>query len=115
MAIINYVDPPAKGATTTAIMDKAELLALTPVAADAYWSDGNNTQTVIVVMKSTTGNQKRVLTFDFAQGSPSTSLSFPTRCRDNFAISKITMIDYLGDKLNVLAAAVDFSADNIAL
>lgn len=102
MSLLSYNFVPAKGATRTASMDKATLLALTPVAADAYWAEGNNTQTVVVTFKSTSGNQKRVLSFDFSQATPTASLTFPSRCRDNFAISKIIMIDYLGDKLTIV-------------
>lgn len=113
MPLLSYNVTPAKGTTSVATMDKATLLALTPVAADAYWSVGDNTQTVIVTFKSTAGNQKRVLIFDFAQTSPTASLVFPLHCRDAFTITKIVMLDYLGDKLSV--ASPGLTDDNLAL
>jgi hypothetical protein len=113
MPLLSYDVAPAKGATRTASMDKATLLALAPVVADAYWADGDNTQTVIVTFKSTTGSQKRVLIFDFSQATPTAALAFPARCRNNFTISKIVMLDYLGDKLSIPSPGL--SGDNLSL
>lgn len=115
MAILSYNVAPAKGASSVATLSKVDLLALAPVAADAYWADGDNTQKVIITIKSTVGKQKRVLQFDFTQASPEAALAFPQYCRDSFEIQKIVMVDYLGDKLTALGSEVDLSADDISL
>lgn len=115
MALLSYDIAPAKGASRTATLSKMDLLALAPVAADAYWAEANNTQKVIMTIKSSVGKQKRVLQFDFTQASPEAALAFPQYCRDNFEIEKIVMVDYLGDKLAVLGSEVDLSADDISL
>lgn len=115
MPLLSYNAAPAKGASRTATLSKSNLLALAPVAADAYWAEANNTKKVIITIKSTVGKQKRVLQLNFTQSSPQAALAFPQYCRDDFEISKIVMIDFLGDKLTILGSEVDLSADDISL
>ena len=113
MPLLSYDVAPTKGATSNATMDKSVLLALAAVSADAYWSNSDNTQTVIVTFKSTSGNQKKILTFDFTQVSPQAAMALPVHCRDSFTINKITMHDYLGDKMSIVAPGLN--EDDIAL
>jgi hypothetical protein len=115
MPLLSYSTSPAKGTSVTAELDKASVVALTGPAQDSYWSDPLVTQTCIVVLKSTAGNQKRTLTFDFTLAEPQAALAFPARCRDAFEVQKVTLIDYLGDKIVVLGSVVDLSADDISL
>lgn len=115
MALITYNVSPAKGITVTGQLDKSGVVALSPIAADSYWSDPLVTEKCIVIYKSTTGNQKRILNFDFTQASPEAPLTFPQRCRNEFSIQKVILLDYLGDKKVVLGSEVDLSADNLSL
>jgi hypothetical protein len=115
MALLSYSVSPAKGTSVTAQLSKVDVLALTGIASDDYWQLAENSSQCIIQIKSTTGNQKRTLTFNFTQASPQAALAFPARCRDNFEIVKVTLIDFLGDKKVVLGSVVDLSADDIAL
>lgn len=102
MALLTYGTTPAKGATTTVTLDKAELVTVSAISSDAWWQDddGDIVQ-AIVTLKSSPGNGKIVLTFDFTQNPCTAQLTLPAYCRDVFEISKITLIDTMGDKLTV--------------
>jgi hypothetical protein len=115
MPLLSYSAAPAKGTSVTAQLSKVQVVALTGLAEDTYWQLPENSVQCVVQIKSTTGNQKRTLTFNFTLAAPQASLVFPARCRDNFEIVKVTLIDALGDKISVLGSAVDLSADDIVL
>lgn len=97
MAILSYSVDPSKGSTVVATLNKANLFAVPELAADAFWSDPNNTKTVVILLKSTSGNDKVGLVFDCTQSSPTDNLTFPSNCRDMFDIEQVTLVDHLGD------------------
>jgi hypothetical protein len=99
MPLLSYNQAPAKGSTSVATLNKSAAVAL--AGSDTYWSEQNNIKTVIVTFKSTTGNQKRTLEFDFTVASPTDDLVFPLRSRDDFTIIKVLLLDYLDDKLSI--------------
>ena len=115
MALLTYSSPPSKGSTVTATLSKTDVVALSGIASDAYWSLTQNISKCVIQLRSSTGKQKKILAFDFTEASPETALSFPLRCRDNFVVSKVTVIDFLDDKVSVLGSVVDLSADDISL
>jgi hypothetical protein len=93
MALLSFSPTPAKGATSTATLDKSELMALPAVSGDAYWSDASNAVKAYIIMSSTVGNQEKTLVFDLAQASPTSPISFSLRARDTFQLDKIILMD----------------------
>lgn len=85
-----------KGAEATVTLTKSDLIALAPVVASSWFSASSNANiaSVKVIYKSTAGNQKKSLFFDFSQTTPSSKVLFSTHARSTFAISKIIVQDF---------------------
>jgi hypothetical protein len=128
MPLLSYSATPSKGATVTVTLDKTLLLGLNAVGIDSFWSggdDGDVTQ-AIVTLKSSPGNAKITLTFDISQATPTALLAIPQYARDVFQISKVAVIDTMGDKISIPRATllseiptltgseIDLSADLVA-
>lgn len=75
-------------------LNKTQVLA---AVSDQYWSDSANISKCIVVYKSSTGNQKKRIEFDFTQASPSASQTWSSKSRDQFEIDEIVLIDFDND------------------
>ena len=101
MALLTYSAPPSKGSTVTVTLDKALLLSLNVVTSDPWWANDFDITQAIVTLKSVPGNGKRILAFDFGQSPCNDSLSIPIFSRDVFQVSKIVLIDTMGDKLSL--------------
>lgn len=103
MALLSYSSSPQKGSSVTVTLDTALLLSLNAVATDAFWSGGNDGDVTqaIVTLKTSPGNGKIVLTFDLTQDPCTATLTLPQYCRDVFEISKIVLIDTMGDKVTL--------------
>lgn len=100
MPLLSFSGTPVKGSSTTVTLDKSTLLGIPSVSGDPFWSgDDGDIATVMVTYKSTVGNGKRLLEFDFSAASPSAVLNLPLYCRDAFSIHKVVLIDTMGDKL----------------
>jgi hypothetical protein len=102
MALLNYSSPPAKGLTVTVTLDKNLLVSIAAIESDAWWTDddGDIVQ-AIVTLKTSPGNGKIVLNFDFAQNPCTAQLTLPLYCRDVLQISKIVLVDTMGDKISI--------------
>jgi hypothetical protein len=102
MALLNYSSPPAKGLTVTVTLDKNILVSIAAIKSDAWWTnDDENIVQVIVTLKTSPGNGKIVLNFDFAQNPCIAQLTLPLYCRDVLQISKIVLVDTMGDKISI--------------
>ena len=108
MALLTYSATPAKGSTVTVTLDKAELLALNAVGIDSFWTGGSDGDVVqaIVTLKTFPGNGKITLTFDLSQATPTAPLTLPQYARDVFQISKIVVVDTMGDKIAIPRATL---------
>lgn len=120
MALVSYSATPSKGATVTATLDKTELLSIDAVTADAWWAQESSIATAVLTFESEPGKGKIVLQFDFTQDPCTAQISFPAYTRDVFQITKIVLIDTMGDKLTLnratlLAQAPTFSESEIEL
>ena len=94
MALLTFGSTPTKGETTTVTLDKTELLALPEVSGDTFWSDPTNIKAVSINFKSTQGGQRRRLSFDFTQTTPTSGLALSARARNNFQIETIVLQDF---------------------
>jgi hypothetical protein len=88
-----------KNASATINLDKASLFSLSAVVADAWFSNPTNVKRCIVKYDSVVGNQSKTLIFDLSQTSPSDSIYFSPRARDNFQLDRLILEDFQGDVL----------------
>jgi uncharacterized delta-60 repeat protein len=102
MALLSYSPALEKGATSTATLNKTELMGYTEVLAlDAFWQDPLNIKTAIVTLKYTSGAGKISLQFDFQADPATASISIPTFVKDRLVIQSITLIDFMDDSVKV--------------
>lgn len=113
MAIVTYQTAPAKDASTTVSLNKTELSQLSVVAADLIFSDTANWRKVEISYGSSVGNQRKILTFDAEQASPTAQLVISDKARDEFEVKKITIIDFdsgyiVVSRADIPTASADF-------
>jgi hypothetical protein len=101
MALINGLNSVAKGQTTALTLDKTALFALTPVAADDWFSIQSNVRFAKIIYRSSVGSQIKTVIFDLTLANPAANISFSARARDNFDLLKVILIDYEDDQLSV--------------
>jgi hypothetical protein len=94
MTIITKPDLILKGESFDFTLSKSELANLQILSNDSYFSDTNNWNKVIINYRSTFGNQKKVLTFDASDISPSFVFSTSERVRDSFEVYSIDIVDF---------------------
>lgn len=75
-------------------LNKADLVALPSVAADAYFSDTTNWNQVLLFYRSSAGNQKEVVKFDATQANPAANFLASAKARNVFQIQKILISDF---------------------
>lgn len=88
-----------KGTSATVNLDKSSLFALPAVVADAWFCNPTNVKRCIVNYDSVVGNQSKTLIFDLSKASPSDSLYFSPRARDNYQLDRVILEDFQGDIL----------------
>jgi hypothetical protein len=91
----------AKASPLTFSLNKSAVLA---AASDAYWQDGANVKNVIVVYRSTAGNQRKRLEFDFTQATPTATATWTGTARSDHDIEQIVMVDFDGDTYSIPSA-----------
>lgn len=106
MALLNGITGLQKGVKATVTLDKTALFALSPVVADEWFSVQANVQAAKIVYESTTGRQRKVLTFDLSESSPTCNLFFSVKARNSFQIVKIILVDFEKDILSMEGAAI---------
>ena len=114
MPIITKSGSPVKGLPTTFTLNKSDLAAVTSVAADAYFSQMTNWHKVVLVYRSSLGNQYEIVTFDASLASPTASFQVSLKARDIFQIDKIKIKDFDGGIFEVPRFALtvaDFDVD----
>jgi hypothetical protein len=111
-----------KGNRAQIALIKADVLALPEVQADSFWTQngGENIRQVLVDYHSTAGGQRKILTFNFADSTPSDFIWFSEKARSDFQILKIVLIDYDGGRLTInrkklLASFPNLTAEDISL
>jgi len=89
----------SKGSPATFTLSKSNLAAHASVSGDAYFSDQDNWDRVIVVYRSDIGNQKEVLNFDASLSTPTDSFLVSATARDIFQVRSLTIVDHDGGTL----------------
>ena len=82
-----------KGTAVSVSLNKTDLFALAAVAADAYFSDSDNVKRCVVEFNSDPGNQRKILSFDPSQASPSASLLISSFGRDSYLLERLVLED----------------------
>lgn len=96
-----------KGTAGTVTLNKAELLALAPVAADEFFSDGENIQLVIAEWNSNPGSQREVAIFKFSDATPSHQFLVSESGQDAFELEQLILVDFDNGELRLDRAALD--------
>lgn len=88
-----------KGTAASVSLNKTSLFALSAIAADAYFSVQANVKRCIVEFNSDPSNQRKILSFDLSQTSPSASLLISATGRDSFLLERLVLEDFDGGVL----------------
>jgi hypothetical protein len=111
-----------KGAAASFTLTKADLAAVSSVAADTYYSDVSNWKLVRMMYRSVEGNQREVVLFDVSQvgATAAGQFSVSDKARNLFEIAKIVIEDFDGGMFQVERAELadpetnfDISLDSI--
>lgn len=94
MAIITKPGSILKGSGATITLNKSQLAALAPVAADAYYSDSTNWFKVHIKYKSSTSSQFELLKFDATVASPEAEFLVSDKANDVFNVDYIDILDF---------------------
>ena len=119
MAIITKPATLTKGTSMSFLLNKSELASLNEVSSNAYYSDMQNWQSVLVKYKSSNGNQYEVLKFNASNATPEAYFNVSARALDLFEVQTIQIVDFDGGIFTIgrgsLTTAdfdVDFNAGN---
>lgn len=96
MALLTLSSPIDKEVPITFTLNRNELLSLSLVDADPHWSVSSNITRVILHYLSIEGSQTKILTFNFADTTPTASAVFSSSARDDFNLHLVTLIDHDG-------------------
>jgi hypothetical protein len=106
--------PLTKGSPTTVTLSKTDLVAVSKVSSDAYFSDSSNWKKVMIFFESSVGNQSKMLTFNATQSVPTAILSTSGKARDSFVVKSVVIHDFDGGSLeltrsDITTAEFDFT------
>ena len=96
-------------------LNKQELAQLTAVSEDSFFSDMNNWKSVSIVYRSDIGDQNSVVKFDATKSEPKSTFLATFNARDLFEITKVTIEDFDGGKLEIYKEDLPVEQFNIAL
>lgn len=106
-----------KGVPATFTLNKAELLSVSAVSSDAYFSNSSNWNRVHLIYKSSQGKQYEVVEFNATLSSPTGTFSVSEKARDAFEIQTLEILDFDGgifvvprSSLTVADFDIDFNA-----
>ena len=91
----------SKGVSSQFSLNKSELLALSSVSNDPYFSEMLNWNRISMIFKSSPGSQYEIVEFDATQESPVGNFLVSERARDVFQILKIQILDFDGGFLDI--------------
>ena len=88
----------SKGFNLTISLSKNELFNL---FSDDYFSIQSNVKRAIVVYASSSGNQKKVITFNLADEVPQAEIEISTHAKDSFLLNRIILEDFDNGTLTI--------------
>jgi hypothetical protein len=100
-----------KGTSATINLDKTALFSLSPVVSDSWYSNPLNVKKCYVEYNSVVGNQNKTLVFDLSQSSPTDSIYFSPRARDEYRLERVILEDFQGGVLVLERADLPSSLD----
>ena len=115
MPILTKNETPVKGQKAEFELDKAALAAVTSVAADSYFSDDANWNSVEMIFKSNPGKQRRTVKFDASQATPLASFFASVKARDIFEIEKIIINDFDSGTFTILRGELTVAEFDVTL
>lgn len=104
MSFLIFNTPPAKGQTSNITLQKQNILSV--FATDQYFSNSENIAKAEVYYKSSLGNQKKTVQFNFADEPSLSSISFHERARSVFLFQRIVLFSKGGDKKELIRSKV---------
>jgi hypothetical protein len=114
LSIVNRPANIEKGQPQLFTLNKAELEVHALVVMDDYFSNKDNWATVVVVFKSTSGNQGETLVFNATLAEPTAFFAATDRAHDTFEVEQLSIYDFDWDYLKidrVNLIAVDFDME----
>jgi hypothetical protein len=99
MALLSFNPAPAKGFSSEATLNRSELML--EIIEDEYFSQLENVTKVQITYVSSAGKQKKKMEFDFSDISPKSNIAFHARARSTFLLSKVVLINHVGDKITL--------------
>lgn len=103
-----------KGLPATFTLNKSQVLALSIVSNDDYFSDSSNWKKIILKYESSEGKQQELVRFDATLASPTGFFLVSEQARDLFEIKSLKIVDFDGDVLVVPRSslvAAEFDVD----
>lgn len=95
-----------KGLPATFTLNKSQVLALSIVSNDDYFSDSSNWKKIILKYESSEGKQQELVRFDATLASPTGFFFVSEQARDLFEIKSLKIVDFDGDVLVVPRSAL---------
>lgn len=95
-----------KGTPASVTLNKNDLFALAPIAADSFFGVQANVKRAIIEYRSSVGGQKKQLAFDLSVASPTASFLASAKARDAFAISRVILEDHDGGAMVLEGAQI---------
>jgi hypothetical protein len=92
-----------KGSPLSFSLNKSAVLA---AAQDAYWQTAANIKRVIVIYRSSGGNQRKRLEFDFTQADPVAIATWTSSARAGHDIEQVILEDFDGDTYSIPSASL---------
>lgn len=96
-------------------LNKQELAELSAVSENSFFSDISNWKSVSIVYRSDVGDQNSVVKFDATKNEPKSTFLATFNARDLFEVTKITIEDFDGGKLEIHKNDLPIEQFNVAL
>lgn len=96
-------------------LNKQELAELTIVSEHSFFSDISNWKTVSIFYRSDIGSQNSIVKFDATKTEPKSNFLATFNARDAFEVTKITIEDFDGGKLDIHSQNLPVEQLNVAL
>lgn len=96
-----------KNVPTPFTLTKSLLAALPLVSSDPYFSVQLNWNKIVLVYKSSIGEQKSIVIFEASQEVPSGDFFISSKARDFFNVERIDIYDFDNDRISIPRSALN--------
>jgi hypothetical protein len=96
-------------------LNKQELAELAVVSEDSFFNDIDNWKSVSIFYRSDIGSQNSIVKFDATKSEPKSNFLATFNARDAFEVTKITIEDFDGGKLEIYSQNLPLEQLNVTL